>query len=387
MRRRFERIYDVVESVEEYRYGGYHPVHLNDIFNHRYKIVGKLAHGQYSTVWLALDQSAQRHVALKIVKADQSQTNNELEILQHLSRSSLSHPGRKYVIELLDHFQHNGPNGTHLCLVLPVMLSDGSEMTVRGQPRDAGYIKKLSARLILGLDFLHTSNVIHCDLQPANILFSVAEPSDFEIQLQNPEFCPVKWLEGTVPDESAPKYLLPSQRFRGALDKMKISSLVVKIGDLGGAISQNVRVREQPITPRGLRAPELIRGDIWDASIDIWSLGCLIFEFATNEPLFTINTFGITVEDVDKEHKSLIGDIIGSGSRDCGIFLNYLKQRLPSNFGEEDVQSFGAFLRSMLQTNPRHRIPTAQLLRHSWLVEGRGCDAFSSEVSSAPNLS
>ncbi len=56
MKRRFERIHDVVESVEEYRHGGYHPVHLNDIFNYRYKIVGKLAHGQYSTVWLALDQ-------------------------------------------------------------------------------------------------------------------------------------------------------------------------------------------------------------------------------------------------------------------------------------------------------------------------------------------
>ena len=50
MKRRFERIYDVVESVEEYRHGGYHPVHLNDVFNHRYEIVGKLAYGQYSTV-------------------------------------------------------------------------------------------------------------------------------------------------------------------------------------------------------------------------------------------------------------------------------------------------------------------------------------------------
>lgn len=65
-------------------------------------------------------------------------------------------------MELLDYFHHNGPNGTHLCLVLPVMLSDGKEMTVRGQLRDAAYIKKLSAEIILGLDFLHQSNVIHC---------------------------------------------------------------------------------------------------------------------------------------------------------------------------------------------------------------------------------
>lgn len=54
--RRFERIYDVVEPVEEYRAGGYHPVHLNDLFQGRYQIVGKLAFGQFSTVWLARDQ-------------------------------------------------------------------------------------------------------------------------------------------------------------------------------------------------------------------------------------------------------------------------------------------------------------------------------------------
>ena len=52
---RFERIYDVVEPVEEYRAGGYHPVHLDNIFNQRYHILGKWAFGQFSTVWLAKD--------------------------------------------------------------------------------------------------------------------------------------------------------------------------------------------------------------------------------------------------------------------------------------------------------------------------------------------
>lgn len=54
--RRFERIYDVVEPIEEYRAGGYHPVHLNDLFHGRYQILEKLAFSQFSTVWLAKDQ-------------------------------------------------------------------------------------------------------------------------------------------------------------------------------------------------------------------------------------------------------------------------------------------------------------------------------------------
>lgn len=110
-----------------------------------------------------------------------------------------------------------------------------------------------------------------------------------------------------------------------------------------------------------------------------------IFEFATNEPLFTLNTFSVTAEYVNEEHESLICDRIGNDGQDCGVFSDYLKQRLPSTFGEKDIQPFAAFLRSMLQTNARQRIFSAQLLRHPWLVEGLRCDTLSSEISRTVN--
>ncbi len=41
--------------------------------------------------------------------------------------------------------------------------------------------------------------------------------------------------------------------------------------------SQWVHQRDQiPVTPRALRAPELITRDSWDISIDTWALGCLV---------------------------------------------------------------------------------------------------------------
>lgn len=43
------------EDLKRYRVGGYHPVHLGDVFNDRYVVVRKLGYGQYSTVWLARD--------------------------------------------------------------------------------------------------------------------------------------------------------------------------------------------------------------------------------------------------------------------------------------------------------------------------------------------
>ncbi|RDK47261.1 serine protein kinase [Aspergillus phoenicis ATCC 13157] len=331
--RRFERIYDVVEPVEEYRHGGYHPVHLHDVFHQRYKIVGKLAFGQYSTVWLAKDQKLDsQQVVLKILKAEKSDHNRELSILLTLSNSDVEHAGKRNVVELLDYFYHTGPNGNHLCLVFPLMISDGEAMTISGNPQEAGYLRAISRQLLLGLDFLHQSGIVHCDLQPANMLFSVAGTMDMEALLQPPEFSPVKWREGMSEDNSAPKYLMPTQRRRGQLSKAHFSTLEVRIGDLGGA--QYVQHWDQkPVTPLGLRAPELMQrhtdGIAVDIAIDIWTLGCLIFELATNEPLFPLDTFGLTRKEIDNDHSSFIEQRLGANNQKNGDFKSYLRDRLP----------------------------------------------------------
>jgi serine/threonine protein kinase len=42
------------------------------------------------------------------------------------------------------------------------------------------------------------------------------------------------------------------------------------------------------ITPSGLRAPKLVLTGTVNATLDIWSFGCLIFELVTGTPLFCI---------------------------------------------------------------------------------------------------
>ncbi len=53
---RFKTITLPCEWIEDYRPGGYHPVHLGDVFHDgQYKVIRKLGEGSYSTVWLARD--------------------------------------------------------------------------------------------------------------------------------------------------------------------------------------------------------------------------------------------------------------------------------------------------------------------------------------------
>ena len=46
------------------------------------------------------------------------------------------------------------------------------------------------------------------------------------------------------------------------------------------------------MTPAALRAPELILGRPFDTGIDIWCIGCLIFELLTDQKLFTVDHLG-----------------------------------------------------------------------------------------------
>lgn len=79
------------ERLEKYQPGGYHPVMLNDVLHKRYRIVDKIGHGGYATIWLARDEKAQRYVAVKVGLSDPSlQRPREPEILRLLQDSKSS---------------------------------------------------------------------------------------------------------------------------------------------------------------------------------------------------------------------------------------------------------------------------------------------------------
>ena len=53
---RFEPVYADAEIAGEHVRGGFHPVHLGDMFDNRYRVFRKLGFGAYSTSWLARDE-------------------------------------------------------------------------------------------------------------------------------------------------------------------------------------------------------------------------------------------------------------------------------------------------------------------------------------------
>ncbi|KAF1971940.1 kinase domain-containing protein [Bimuria novae-zelandiae CBS 107.79] len=164
---------DDIEYFEEYVTGGYHPTLIGDVFYcGRYVVVHKLGYGRYSTIWLARDQQRQRYVSLKILTARTSRESHEADILQHLMKGDPTHAGKRFIPPLLDQFSFDGLNGQHRCLVgepagcsISKSKDDSTDFMF---PLDAA--RSLAAQLVLGLSYLHASDICHGDIHLRNFL-------------------------------------------------------------------------------------------------------------------------------------------------------------------------------------------------------------------------
>lgn len=190
-----------------------------------------------------------RYVALKILVASISKSSNELTILRHLAQAAAP-IGAKHVTELLDEFEHEGPNGVHICLVFELMGPSVNSMVEElpwFKPHRYGVKiryplwmgKRILKQSLQGLAFLHQNGIAHGDFQPGNMLFPLKDltnVSDDKLQ-QNKNYQygaispPVERLDGKV-DKWAPKYLAVPQPLA---DYANIShDFIIKLSDMGG---------------------------------------------------------------------------------------------------------------------------------------------------------
>lgn len=182
------------EGADGYRKGGYHVVTLEEVYNGRYRVLAKLGWGHFSTVWLCQDLTYNRLVAMKVQKSAPHYTEaayDEIELLAEAAKrgglreweNAQKGPLRDIlpttpftgVVQLIDYFEHYGPNGKHVCMVFetmgPNVLALIKRYNFKGIPLDI--VRKVAAHTLIGLDYLHRiCGIIHTDLKPENVLVS-----------------------------------------------------------------------------------------------------------------------------------------------------------------------------------------------------------------------
>lgn len=172
------------ESLLKYARGGYHPVCLGDTFKDgRYQVCHRLGWGSFSIVWLARDTRYttrkrempfdviliylrdQRWVSIKIKTAESSTNNRELHNLQSLCQCAEGNLGHNGIVQLLDHFIHQGPNGKHQCLVFELLgPTVGEVIETRVDMKDPippKMILRMSKQLLRAVAFIHRVGYVH----------------------------------------------------------------------------------------------------------------------------------------------------------------------------------------------------------------------------------
>ena len=77
-------------------------------------------------------------------------------LLEQVATGPADHPGRAYVIKLLDRFELEGPNGRHLCLVFEAL---GPAFNPRHLTAHATWV--MTRQMVEGIAYAHESGVAH----------------------------------------------------------------------------------------------------------------------------------------------------------------------------------------------------------------------------------
>ncbi|KAG2348276.1 kinase-like protein [Suillus weaverae] len=220
---------------------GYYQVILGEqLDGGRYQVFSSLGKGMFANVVRARvlqDAETGKEVAIKIIRSQESMYRAGLKEVQILNKLKQADPeDKKHIVRLERTFEHRG----HLCLVFESMSMNLRDV-VKRFGKDVGLnikaVRAYAHQLFLALNLLKKVNIMHADIKPDNILVNEQKT-------------------------------------------------LLKLCDLGSASDAS----ENDITPylvsRFYRAPEIILGVPYDPALDIWSIGCTLYELYTGKILF-----------------------------------------------------------------------------------------------------
>ncbi|KAH8903829.1 kinase-like protein [Coniochaeta sp. PMI_546] len=303
--------YEGIEDLDQYRPGGLHPILLGDTLGEgRFQVVNKLGSGGFATVWLCADLEEQRYVAIKVLgaKASTEATNGEtgeIAILKHFKNTSNGELSANHICLAEDYFVETGPNGQHICLILPVLGRNIKNICYQ-YGDDPGVLKDICAQMVTAMKYLHEHGVCHGDFRSANILVKIPgfeNATDEEVSEMFPgcyqfEVGPIP-ATGADPGPHLPRFVYTSAEFE-PLQGQSLTEIVVS--DFGEAYL----VDRPPALlgiPLAYAAPEVFVGKDFGFGFptDVWSLGATICEVRQGSTSFNDGSVLEAVQHLEKE--------------------------------------------------------------------------------------
>ncbi|CAK91717.1 unnamed protein product (macronuclear) [Paramecium tetraurelia] len=286
----------------------------------QYKLVGKKGEGTFSEVIKSQSFKTGNYVAIKCMKnkftsIEQVNHLREIQALRKLSP-------HKHIIRLIE-VLYDEPTG-RLALVFELMEQNLYEhIKGRRQPLNPQKVKSFMFQLLKSIDHMHRNGIFHRDIKPENILLNS--------------------------------------------DHLKLADF----GSCKGIYSKHPYT--EYISTRWYRAPECLLTDgYYDQKMDLWGVGCVMFEIIALFPLFP------GTNELDQIHK--IHNILGTPNPK--VFDRFRKQathmeiNFPNKHGsgierllQGQTKECIDLIKQLLVYDPEERITAQAALKHEYFRE------------------
>ncbi|ESS33160.1 putative cell-cycle-associated protein kinase DYRK [Toxoplasma gondii GAB2-2007-GAL-DOM2] len=297
----------------------------------RYEVEKEVGRAAFSRCLRCIDTVTNKQVCLKVIRNEKEymdQSLDEVKTLRFLSANG--DPDALHFLRLCDFFYHR----EHLVLVTELLSQNLYEFSSFFRKNHlpsfwtVGKIQRIARELLVALRFVHSLNVVHCDLKPENILLRPQAITDTRfykcLSQQQPSAIVAEVFANCVRRNSADGRLaadaadrdasarkrngvsassgsdvspfslqLPCTQFGTSLSPQKDAPCAaslhapvsVKLIDFGNSCLTSDPLITY-VQSRSYRAPEVLLELPYDTKIDIWSLGCVLFELWTSVVLF-----------------------------------------------------------------------------------------------------
>ncbi|GMI78798.1 TWO IN ONE, FUSED [Hibiscus trionum] len=253
-----------------------------------YHVIELVGEGSFGKVYKGRRKYTGQTVAMKFImkhgktEKDIHNLRQEIEILRKLKHEN--------IIEMIDSFESQ----QEFCVVTEFAQGDLFQILEDDKCLPEEQVQAIAKQLVRALHYLHSNRIIHRDMKPQNILIGAGS--------------------------------------------------VVKLCDFGfaRAMSTNtVVLRSIKGTPLYM-APELVREQPYNHTVDLWSLGVILYELFVGQPPFYTNSVYALIRHIVKD---------------------------PVKYPDEMSASFKSFLKGLLNKVPQNRLTWPALLQHPFVKE------------------
>lgn len=299
----------------------------NEVFKNKYILLQQLSTGSYASVWLCYAIDSKQYYAMKIpiskcydVGCKESANFNIINDLKS-----------DYIMKKYDSFDHVSDMGKHTCCVLELMGYSIYKVLKTNKFIDFDIVMKCVYCTLKGLVSLHEKHIIHGDVKPENILLvgrtdecneyikkldlekNIKKNTDIKniikkMNILNPcsdsesnessdssnSISEHKFeTESNISVDIYADYNDDSEYDEDELDERNDNEKIIldkdnfrtKLGDFGISIFPDDK-RTCEIQTTYYKSLELLLNNPYNETVDMWALGCCIYELLSGKILF-----------------------------------------------------------------------------------------------------